>query len=98
MTNSYNWEITFDCDIGAVPPDVVASVRGHLEDIGRALLRMRHDNPFWRSVRASGMRLDVESFRFHFRASRSGAVCLGVQRLPVVLPRRPAYVEDLRSP
>jgi hypothetical protein len=66
------WHINFECDTGRVPADVLALVRSHLEEMGRALVLIEAGSPFWSSLRESGMRIDVGGWRFTFRVDADG--------------------------
>ncbi len=76
------WNLRFECDISRTPYEVIETVRGHVEEMGRALLQIDAASPFWTSLRESGMSIDAEGWRFVFRVDRIGATCVAVE--PIV--------------
>jgi hypothetical protein len=69
------WSVSIECDTSGVPADVLEVVRKQLEDLARALAVIEPSNPFWTSLRKSGMRIDIGGWRFKFRVE-FGSVAL----------------------
>lgn len=74
-----DWTVSLVCDTSRVPDGVLRLVRSQLEEMGRALQLIEPTNPFWTSVRESGMRIDVEGWRFHFRITTGRALLTKVE-------------------
>lgn len=56
-----------ECDVSRVPAEVLALVHKQLDEIARALAMIEPSNPFWNSLRSSGMRVEIEGWKFKFR-------------------------------
>ena len=53
-----------------VPAEVLTLVHKQLDEIARALAMIEPSNPFWNSLRSSGMRVGIEGWKFKFRVDR----------------------------
>ena len=73
------WSVSLDCDTSRVPDKVLRLVRSQLEEMGSALLLIEPANAFWTSIHESGMRIDVEGWRFHFEVRDEVAVLVDVE-------------------
>ena len=57
-----------------IPQSVLSAVRRQMEEMGRALALIDRHDPFWVSLRESGLRIDVEGLRFTFRVEPEALV------------------------
>lgn len=73
------WSVSLVCDTSRVPPAVLRLARSQLEEMGRAVQLIDAANPFWTSIRESGLRIDIEGWRFHFRIEAERAVLTKVE-------------------
>ena len=79
MVDQPRWTISFECDTSRLPQSVLETVRAHLEDMGDAIARIEPSNPFWSSLRESGLRIDVGGWRFYFRVEIDSITLVEVQ-------------------
>ncbi len=73
------WSVSLECDTSRVPEEVLRLVRSQVEEMGRALLLIEPTNAFWTSIHESGMRIDVEGWRFYFQVRGEGAFLVDVK-------------------
>jgi hypothetical protein len=50
----------------SVPTEILETVQKHMEDMSRALAELEPENPFWDSLRDSGLSVHVLGWRFRF--------------------------------
>jgi hypothetical protein len=64
-----------ECDVSRVPAEVLALAHKQLDELARALAMIEPSNPFWNSLRVSGMRVEIDGWKFKFRVD-FGAISL----------------------